>query len=134
MGRKNFKNLAKILMKRYETNDPFKIAKLMNIQVIFMEFKAWMGLYTEINGVKTIYINSTLSEILQKMVCGHELGHGQQTFKEAVFMKEHYLFGTNKLENEANQFAAEIIFSSEIDEEELSELDIKMLENLKKYL
>ena len=121
-------------MKRYETNDPFKIAKLMNIQVIFMEFKAWMGLYTEINGVKTIYINNTLSEILQKMVCGHELGHGQQVFKEAVFMKEHYLFGTNKLENEANQFAAEIIFSSEIDEEELSELDIKMLENLKKYL
>ena len=121
-------------MKRYETNDPFEIARYMNIQVVFMEFTAWMGLYTEIKGVKTIFINSNLSKILQKIVCSHELGHGQQTFKEAVFMKEHYLFGTNKLENEANQFAAEIIFSSEIDDEELSELDIKMLENLKKYL
>ena len=68
MLRKNFKALAKTLMNRYETNDPFKIAKLMNIQIIFMEFKTWMGLYTEINGVKTIYISSLLLIMILNLI------------------------------------------------------------------
>ena len=137
MLRKNFKALAKTLMNRYETNDPFKIAKLMNIQIIFMEFKTWMGLYTEINGVKTIYISSLLSEILQKIVCSHELGHGQQTFKEAAFMKEDYLFGTNRVENEANEFAAELMkYQDEVCYKIVKKCDLgfSILEEIKKYI
>lgn len=134
MGRKCFKTLAKGLIEKYETDDPFKIARHQKIQIIYMDFKAWLGLYAEINGVKTIYINNNLSNILQKIVCSHELGHGQQNFKEAVFMKENYLFGTSKIENDANTFAATIIFNKEINEDELSDYDIQILEELKRYL
>ena len=134
MGRKNFKKLAKELIEKYETNDPFRIAKYQNIQIIYLDFKAWLGLYTCINGIKTIYVNNNLSKNSQKFVCSHELGHGQQEFKEAVFMKEYYLFGTNKIESEANEFAATLIFDNDTDNDDLTEFDVKLLKKFEKYL
>ena len=121
-------------MDEHGTSDPFKIAEREGIQIIFLDFKAWLGLYTCIDGVKTIFINSNIPRFSQKIVCGHELGHSQQTFKEAVFMKENYLFGVNKLETEANEFDATIIFSEEINDEDLTDFDISLLNELKKYL
>ena len=49
-------------------------------------------------------------------------------------MKENYLFGVDKLETEANVFDATIIFSEEINDEDLTEFDISLLNELKKYL
>ncbi len=134
MGKRCFKKVAESLIEEYGTNSPFRIAKAQKIQIIYLDFKAWLGLYTCIGGTKTIFINSNISEFSQMVVCSHELGHAQQNFKEAVFMKESYLFGTNKIENEANIFAATLLFNSEINGDELSKYDIQMLEELKKYL
>ena len=129
MAKRSFKKLAKRLMDEHGTSDPFKIAEREGIQIIFLDFKAWLGLYTCVDGVRTIFINSNIPEFSQKIVCGHELGHSQQTFKE-----ENYLFGVNKLETEANEFDATIIFSEEINDEDLTEFDINLLNELKKYL
>ena len=79
-----------------------------------------------------IFINSNLDPLSQKVVCSHELGHSFQQFKDTVFMKENYLFGLSRAENEANEFAATLVFYDLLDEE-VSEKDLEILETLQRY-
>ncbi|ACZ10760.1 Domain of uncharacterised function (DUF955) [Sebaldella termitidis] len=128
-----FRRIANNLIVTYGTNDPFKLAKYLNIQVLYLDFKSWLGMFSNINGVRTIFINNNLSKVSQIVVCDHELGHSFQPFKESVFMKEKFLFENNRIEAEANIFAATLIFSRDIDEAELTETDKMLLRNLEKY-
>ena len=132
MSKKDFREIAHKIIKIHETSDPFLLAKFLNIQVIKIDFKSWLGLFSSVNGVKTIFINSNLDPLSQKVVCSHELGHSFQQFKDTVFMKENYLFGLLRAENEANEFAATLVFYDLLDEE-VSEKDLEILETLQRY-
>ncbi|MDP4143232.1 MAG: ImmA/IrrE family metallo-endopeptidase [Bacillota bacterium] len=109
------KDKVKILIKKYKTEDPFIIADLLHIHVI-----EW-PLHEEINGLyqyerreKFIYINSSLPDYVQKVICAHELGHAILHPKtNCTFLKNHTLFNINKYEKEANLFAIEMLISDE---------------------
>lgn len=100
------------LVKKYHTNDPFKIAAELNISIIKKDLGNIRGFYKKILKRKYIFININLSNIERKIVCGHELGHAiLHNQKELNFMLKHTkIIKKNKLEEEANRFAILLLF------------------------
>ena len=91
-------------------------------------------MYCKIKDEKCIIINSSHDELTRRIICSHELGHSFQNSESVVFMKENYLFGTEKVENEANYFAAELIFSNLIPDNLVNDENSKLLNDLIRYL
>ena len=134
-SRDRFKSLARKLITEYNTSDPFKICKLLGIKVIYVDrFKSFFGMYCEIKKEKCIIINSNHDELIKRIICSHELGHSFQDFESVMFMEENYLYGTEKVENEANYFAAELIFSDLIPDNLINDKNRKLLNDLIRYL
>lgn len=64
------------LVRKFKTNDPFEIAKGLNILIRYAEFdEGTRGLYYRKLRRRFIVINNGLDEQWQKVVCAHELGH-----------------------------------------------------------
>lgn len=107
------KSIVKELVTKHKTTDPFDISSRKNIHVI-----EW-DLHQEINGYykydrrnKYIVINQNLSEEWKRVVCAHELGHAiLHTRLNTPFMRRNTLFSVDKIEREANRFAAELLIS-----------------------
>ena len=130
-----FKRIAIGLIAKYGTNDPFELCNLLNIKIIYEDnFKSFFGMYCKIKDEKCIIINSNYDELTRRIICSHELGHSFQNSESVVFMKESYLFGTEKVENEANYFAAELIFSNLIPDNLVNGENSKLLNDLIRYL
>lgn len=130
-----FKRIAIGLIAKYGTNDPFELCNLLNIKIIYEDnFKSFFGMYCKIKDEKCIIINSSHDELTRRIICSHELGHSFQNSESVVFMKENYLFGTEKVENEANYFAAELIFSNLIPDNLVNGENSKLLNDLIRYL
>ena len=127
---------VKNLMRKYGTKNPYKLCKLLNIHVRYMDLGNVKGVYKKIVTNKFIIIDEKLSEIMQLVVLCHELGHiVLHDTKEIQSFKDYDLFPrvSNNIELEANKFAAELLFddNNEMYEENLSSEDIKILENLR---
>lgn len=101
------------LVRKFDTRDPFKIAKDLGIKVMFVDdFKDLKGVYRVIKRNRWIFINSNLSEWMQKVVCAHELGHDQlhRHLATGDGMMEFVLYDmASRPEYEANVFASEIL-------------------------
>lgn len=129
----DIEELVKNLIKLHGTNDPETIARNEGIKVT----KCPMN----VNGVavvcaeeKSIMVNSKLSPLETFTTSSHELGHCLlHDDEDRLFLKERMLFENNKIENEANKFAALLLFSSDIDFE-LEPGDEELIEKLKTYL
>lgn len=61
----------------YGTNDPFEIARKLDIDVIIVDesIKVLKASADYINNKACIKINSKFTEKSQKVLCAHELGH-----------------------------------------------------------
>lgn len=104
------KKTAVHLVKKHETNCPFRIAKNKGIIVQFQDLGTTWGYYFTYKRVPIIVINSRLSETMQRVVCAHELGHSIFHPKlNTSFMKKNTFLSVDKVEREANCFAAELL-------------------------
>jgi len=102
------------LMKKYNTNDPFKLAKKLNIVIVYHELGKVYGYYRSYKRTKIIHINNNLSIEEQIVVCAHELGHAiLHPDVDTAFYKKHTFFATEKIELEANSFAAHLLIPDE---------------------
>ena len=102
--------LVDSLVRKYNTRNPFEIINNLNVIVVFYPLKGVKGFYQYFQRNNIIYIDNNLSEAEQKVVCAHELGHMFLHKKcNAIFMDSRTHFVTNKYENEANTFAAELL-------------------------
>lgn len=66
------------LVKRCGTRDPYKIAGILGINVLFVDYfskKGLKGFYRVTLGERFIFINSFLPEKVRRIVCTHEIGH-----------------------------------------------------------
>ena len=130
-----FKRIAIRLIAKYGTNDPFELCNLLNIKIIYeYNFKSFFGMYCKIKDEKCIIINSSHDELTRRIICSHELGHSFQDHESVLFMKENYLFGTEQVENEANYFAAALIFGNLIPDDLVNDEHRKLLSDLIRYL
>ncbi|WP_052361610.1 ImmA/IrrE family metallo-endopeptidase [Geomicrobium sp. JCM 19038] len=63
------------LINKHKTTCPFKLAKAMNIHVIYEPLGSIKGYYSKHFRIKFIHINETATEEQQLFICAHELGH-----------------------------------------------------------
>lgn len=108
-------DFAAILKKRFRTNNPFEIAKSLNIEVFLLPLGKISGYYKYLKKHKCIYINSEIdNEPFLRLVMAHELGHAVMHPKENCYFLEHKtMLLTNRNEIEANKFAMELLISDE---------------------
>lgn len=115
------------IVKKYNTRNPFRIAKEMNIKVIYEPLGDINGYFTTVLREKQIHINSDIQEQKQLFTAAHELGHALLHPKENTpFLRGSTFFSVSKLENEANRFAVHLLISDE-DLIEFSDLTIDQI-------
>lgn len=110
------KDIVVKLTEKYNTNDPFKLAKLMKIQVVFLDLHHEIrGFYKYDRRNKYIFINNNLSETEQRFVCGHEIGHVEMHPRvNALFLRDKTFQSIDRIEIEANTFAVELLLPDEV--------------------
>jgi len=103
-------NTVAKIARKYKTNNPFAIAKLKGIVLLYADLGETLGFYFYDSRIKFININNRLDEDLQRFVCAHELGHAVLHPKSNTpFLKRQTLFSTDKIEREANEFAVHLL-------------------------
>lgn len=110
----DIKGIVAKLIKKYQTNDPFEIARAKNIYLFFQDLVNTYGYYHTYKRVQMIHINSRLDEQMQRFVCAHELGHAVLHPKaNTPFLRRNTFFSIDKIEVEANTFAVELLMLDE---------------------
>lgn len=106
--------LAKKVVYKYSTNNPFVICKALNIVVSFEDLGEVRGIYFLDKRKKFIHINRNLDPNIQRQVCAHELGHALlHNITNTVFLDTCTYINVDKLEVEANTFAAELLIGDD---------------------
>ena len=133
--KKNIKLRVKNLIEKYGTSNPYRLCEKLNINIVFRDLGEIKGYFKKVLRNKYIVINENLDEYSQKVVLCHELDHAlYHSSKKVLFM----IYYTHELENEANQFAAELmaqqydVVSYEIAEN--CDLGLNVLEEMRKYI
>lgn len=113
---KKINRLVEHYVKKYDTNDPYKIAEYLNINIMITPLGNIAGIYKYIEHSKWIFINSELeSKEFERVVMAHELGHAVLHWKEnCCFMAHNTLLLTSKIERQANVFAANLLITEEL--------------------
>lgn len=105
---------ARSLVRRYDTHDPFRIAKARGFLVIRTPLQGIRGFYQYVRRCGILYIDSGLGEREAQFVCAHELGHALlHRGMNRIFMDTHTHFVVNRYEREADRFAVELLFDDD---------------------
>lgn len=108
------KAIADGLARKHGTRNPFAIADDLGFIVIFAPLVDMRGFQQHAKRRRLIYINSELDEKQQRLVCAHELAHHLlHQGLNRIFMDQNTYIVTQKYENEANQFAVELVYSDD---------------------
>ncbi|MST73432.1 ImmA/IrrE family metallo-endopeptidase [Roseburia sp. MUC/MUC-530-WT-4D] len=111
----NIRDQVKSIVKKYGTRNPFEILEQKNAILVYAPLEGVRGFYQYFQRNHIIYIDENLPKSEKTFVCAHELGHLFLHKKaNALYMDSHTLFNTNKFENEANTFAAELLIPDEL--------------------
>ena len=111
----NIHSLVESVVRKYHTRNPFEIAEERNAILIYAPLVDIRGFYQYFQRNHIIYIDENLPENERAFVCAHELGHMFLHKKSnAVYMDTKTYFNTNRYENEANAFAAELLIPDEL--------------------
>lgn len=116
MGQAEIKDYVAKLVKRYGTADPFSLADKLNIVVFNVPLGELQGFYMYLKKHRTVFLNSEIEDIhLRRVVLAHEIGHAMMHTKiNSYFMRKSTFFNTSKYEIQANRFAAELLISDEL--------------------
>lgn len=112
------KQIIKGLIEMYGTRDVYELLNYLEVTLIRKElFKNEKGrFFRDMFGNETIFISNNLSEEEEKIVIAHELGHLiLHTDLNTSFYTENHLINKNKLEMEANRFAAELLIPDDVE-------------------
>lgn len=126
------------LIARHRTRNPFKLARLLNIEIVYEDLGEIRGFFKKILRRKFIFINNKLSEFDQKLVCAHELGHAvlHSSNRIQFLINNTKLLRKSRIEDEANLFASWLLFPSDdvIEEFEFRETETNfwMFEEIKR--
>lgn len=106
----NIKKIVLNLIKKYNTQDPFELAELLNIEYIIGSMGKCNGCYLYLKRHRCIFINDNLSDSEMSIVMAHELGHAiLHRTENCYFIRNKTFMSTARIEKEANTFAAELL-------------------------
>ena len=90
------------LIRRYKTDDPFRLAACQNIIIMYSDLGGKYGNYLKYKRSKFIIIDDTRTpEVMLPFVCAHELGHALCTPND----------NADRVERLANMFAVELLLN-----------------------
>jgi len=73
------------------------------------------GFYLIYKRIKMIFINSSLDENTQRLVCGHELGHAVlHPNSNIILLENHTFFSKSKFECQANKFCTYLMLNDSV--------------------
>ena len=108
---------ARRIVRRFGTQDPFRLAERLGIHVMFnFDFTSLKGMYKVIQRSRFIILNGNLSDSDLRTVCAHEIGHDRlhRDMAKTGILQEFQLYNMRiRPEYEANIFAADIQISDE---------------------
>ena len=105
--RKRIEQLAENLIRRFRSDDPFVIAEAKNIIILYEPLGTIRGYYGSSYRFRVIHINQDMEPWEKRFTCAHELGHALlHPNVNTPFLRENTFLSINKLEREANLFAA----------------------------
>jgi len=108
----DIRKIVKRLIRRAGTNNPFEICKDLDIYIKYKDLGNVLGFFKYHRRQKFIYINNRLCPEKAKQVCAHELGHViLHPCVNTVFLDICTYAVTEKIENEANILAAELLIT-----------------------
>ena len=102
------------LIRRYKTDDPFLIADLKNIHIVYGDLGGKFGNYIKYKRSKFIILdNKRTPERMLPFVCAHELGHALCTPNDNTQWLKTYTMTVNAdyIERMANEFAVELLLN-----------------------
>ena len=107
--------LAARLAAKHGTRDPFRIAEELGFIIVFAPLVDMRGFQQRAKRRNIIYINESLDDHQQRLVCAHELGHHlMHRGMNRIFMDHSTQIVTQKFENEAHLFSLELLFSDDV--------------------
>ena len=110
----DIKKIVNSLVKKHKTRNPFEIITGLNVILVPVPLEGVRGFYQYFQRNNIIYIDDSLPEHEQILVCAHELGHMLLHKKaNALFMDTYTGFNTTKYEKEADLFAMELLVPDE---------------------
>ena len=131
--RNDIKKLVSYYKKKYNTSNPFELAKQLHIEVLVGDIGSRDGCYMYLKKHKCIFLNENLDEHLLNFVMAHELGHAIMHPKQnCYFIRSNTFLLISKTENEANKFAIELLISDD-DIEENKEFTTEQMARLLGY-
>ncbi len=101
------------LVSEYGTNDPFELADALSI--LIMPSKAIKGCTMNLLGYPVIFLGEDLNDFERRYVCAHELAHNVlHDIKQYDLLIHSTFFNEDKVEVEADIFAAELLISDDV--------------------
>ena len=102
-------------MRRCNSNDPFTIARALDIVLIYCHLVDLNGFYQYHKRNHIIYLSEDLDEITKGFVLAHEFGH-MQLHKDmnTVFMDTRTYNPHSRFERQANIFAVELLLPDDL--------------------
>ena len=126
-------NDALKLVRKFQTRNPFEIARSLGIRIIFEDLGDIRGYYNKIFRQKQIHINQNLEGTELLFTCAHELGHAvKHPESNTPFLRKNTYFSINRFEIEANRFAMFLLISDD-DLRENKDFTIEQLSRLWGY-
>lgn len=102
------------LIRRYKTDDPFRLAACQNIIIMYSDLGGKYGNYLKYKRSKFIIIDAQRTpESMLPFVCAHELGHALCTPNvNTQWLKAHNMdIEVDRVERLANMFAVELLLN-----------------------
>lgn len=111
---KDIRHIANMLKQKYDTDDPFEIARQLKVEYIIGPLGNRWGCYMYLKRHRCIFLNEELSEHEQRLVMAHELGHAVlHRTQNCYFIRHKTLLSVDRYELEANKFAMELLISDD---------------------
>lgn len=113
--RKDIKQLVNYYVRKFNTRNPYDLARYLNVEVQVGELGSRAGCYMFLKNHKCVFLNEDLEENEMRLVMAHELAHSIMHRKEnCYFIRNKTLLLTSKMEIEANTFTAELLIPDEL--------------------
>lgn len=112
------KDIVQGLIEIYGTGNVYELISALNIKLIKKELKPGIKgrFFRDVFGNEYIYISNKLSDEEEKIVIAHELGHAiLHPDLISSYYTENHLLNKDQIEYQANEFAAELLISENID-------------------
>ncbi|MEK4303570.1 ImmA/IrrE family metallo-endopeptidase [Oceanobacillus sp. FSL K6-0251] len=109
------KETVENITKKYKTNNPFEIIAAKNIILVERDMDEEIyGFYKYIRRNKFIFLNSKLNNPTKRFTSAHELAHVElHTKTNTPFLRRNTLLSVDRIEQEANRFAVELLLPDE---------------------